>query len=131
MRKFWVFMGIMFAIVLTIALLCAWSDEIKAWFAEAAIYIFGGIAVTVGGWAAEISANPVYQQWHMLIWFIGGIIGTVIFTKILWPRLHQTKQVTQQEYQHTMSPSIPQSTVEAVPQNIAKAETEKKESVPV
>jgi len=87
-------MGIMFAIVLTIALLCAWSDEIKAWFAEAAIYVFGGIAVTVGGWAAEISVNPVYQQWHMLIWFIGGIIGTVIFTKILWPRLHQTKQVT-------------------------------------
>jgi len=131
MRKFWIFMGILFAIVFGIAIGCAVSDPFKVWFSDSMIYVFGTTALTVGGWWTAISANPVYQQWHMLIWFAGGIIGTVIFTKILWPRRPwQTKQVTQQDYQHTMSPSIPQSTVEAVPQNIVKAETKKEESVP-
>lgn len=131
MSKFWIFMGILFTIVLLVAVGCAVSDPFKLWFVDGTIFLFGGAAITVIDVWTGISANPIYQQWHMLIWFIGGIVGTVIFTKILWPRRSrlQQKQVTPQSYQHTMQPSTPQSVSEPVPQNIAKPEPEKEESV--
>jgi len=130
MRKFWIFMAILFAIVFGIAIACAVSDAFKVWFGASMFTIFGQTVVTIGDWWTNISLHPLYQQWHMLIWFAGGVIGTVIFAKILWPRrpkLFQPKAVAPQDYQHVMEPSLPQSIVEPVPQNIAKP----KPAVPV
>ena len=132
MRKFWIFMAILFVIVLIIAVGCAVSDSFKTTFGSTMIGMFGTVAVTVGDWWTSINANPVYQQWHMLIWFIGGIIGTVIFTKLLWPRrprLFQPKTTLTQTYQHAVEKGLPTSISEPVPENIAKPKPKEEEAV--
>lgn len=137
MRKVWIFMGILFIIIFGVALGCALSPDIfRPWLVASMASIFGTAAITVNDTWTNISADPVYQQWHMLIWFAGGIIGTIIFTKILWPRrprLFQPKQVITKDYQHEVEPKLPQTIVEAVPENIAKpastAEPQKEEAV--
>jgi len=122
-------MGILFVIVLIIAIGCAVSDAFKVWFVGGMIYIFGQGAITVGDAWANVTANPVYQQWHMLIWFIGGVVGTVIFTKILWPRrgrLLQPKASVEKDYQHTIETKLPAAINEPIPENIPKQEPEPK-----
>jgi hypothetical protein len=94
MRKFWVILGIIFVIVLAVAVGCAVSDSFKLWFSDGMLYVFGVGWIFINDKWIIISANPIYQQFHMLIWFIGGIIGTVIFTKILWPKRPKLLQKT-------------------------------------
>lgn len=130
MRKFYLFLGILFVIVFGIAIGCAVSDPFKGWFVNSIVYVFGESGKTFTNMWSGVMATPFYLTWHPLIWIGATIIGVVIFVKALWPRLHgETKQVTQQDYQHGMSPSIPQSTVEPVPQSIPKAEPKKEEAV--
>lgn len=40
-----------------------------------AFYTYGGgTAQALGGWWGGIVANPLYQQYHVLIWFVGGMV---------------------------------------------------------
>jgi len=133
MRKLWIFMGILFAIVFGIAMACAvWPDSFRPWFVESIVYIFGESGKAFTNMWSGVMATPFYLQWHPIIWVGATIILSVIVVKALWPRipkLSQQKQPTPQSYQHTMSPSIPQSTIEPVPQNIPAPEPKKEEAV--
>jgi len=86
MRKFWIFMGILFAIVFGIAIGCAVSDPFKLWFTGGVIYIFGEAGKTTTRYWDGLMATPFYVQWHPLIWIGITAIGAVIFVKALWPR---------------------------------------------
>lgn len=45
-----------------------------------AFYTYGGgTAQAIGGWWGGIIVNPLYQQYHVLIWFVGGMVTTVAF----------------------------------------------------
>jgi len=130
MRKFWIFMAILFAVVFIIALACAVSpDWFRPLFVSGAISAFGTVAITINDTWTGIAANPVYQQWHMLIWFIGGIIGTIIFTKVLWPRRPRWKAAPSIPviHQHRIETDLPHSVSEPVPETVAK--TKPKEEV--
>jgi len=129
-RKFWIFMLVIFFIVLGFAVACAASDNFKIWFSGTVLGVSGQIGQTIAGWWTSISATPLYQQWHMLIWFAGGVIGTVIVIKA-WSRrphiLPKTKAATStSEYQDQLStpePFIQSSKTQVTP----KPETPKTE----
>ena len=86
MRKLWIFMGFLFLIILGLAIGCAVSYDFRDWVVGGFLSLTGATGQYVLNWWSGVAANPFYQQWHMLIWFAGGVVGTVIFAKILWPR---------------------------------------------
>lgn len=131
MRKFWIFLLVIFLIVFGLAVGCAVSDSFKLWFTDFLLGVSGKTGQAIATWWVGVVANPIYQQWHMLIWFAGGVIGTVIFAKVLWPRapavLHKKEALAAPAYQHSPTPSLPQSNVEPMPQATTTPEPEPKQ----
>jgi hypothetical protein len=132
MRKFWIFMGILFLIVFGITMGCAVSEPFKIWFSGGIIYVFGEAGKIATDQWTGIMATPWYLQWHPLIWVGATIIGAVIFVKALWPRTRWGKAketAPQSEYQHKIEQSLPPSISEPLPENIAKAKPKQEEAV--
>jgi predicted membrane protein len=95
MRKFWIFMGILFLIVFGIAIACAiWHDSFRPWFIDSIGYIFGETGKTFTGWWTGIMETPFYLQWHPLIWVSATIIVIVVAVKAVWPRRPRLFQKT-------------------------------------
>lgn len=86
----------------------------------------GDIYITLSGFAASVAANSIYQQYHALIWLVGGVILTVSVIK-LWsrrPKIFGKKTQESQAYQHEMQSSLPQTTPEQVTQPITEPKKE-------
>jgi hypothetical protein len=54
----------------------AFIDQIRIPLIVAFYEYGGGAAQAIGATWAGISVSPLYQQFHVLIWFVGGIVFT-------------------------------------------------------
>ena len=120
MSKTWIFLGIVFGIILVIAIGCAVQPNgFGLWFHNTMLGILGQTWVSISSWWAGVQANPVYMQWHMLIWFVGGVLFTIVWAKVLWSRL--PKQVKKVPSTSSLASKISLQTEPAEPEQAAVA----------
>ncbi len=72
-RKIWLIPIVIIVFLIIVAFVPQVREPIVAWFAQNAP---GAYAWAAGVWGGVV-ANPVYQQFHVLIWFVGGAVFVV------------------------------------------------------
>ena len=120
-RIFWIFLIGLVAFLIAVAV----YDPLKQAVVAGLTQFGGGTYVALSGWWGGVAASPIYQQWHMLIWFAGGIVVAFavhqLYTKNKIPLVHRTVQ-TAPVYQNAPTYATPQP----IPSQPVPA-TEKKE----
>lgn len=111
MRKLWIFLIIIAVIVLIPVIGCAVSpDGFRPWFIESVSAVGNRIKEGFSSVWATARANPVYQQYHPLIWAVIWIPATLIFVYILWPKRPAIIPKTKTPQLQPMTTPTPQAT---------------------
>lgn len=82
----------------------------------------GSVAEALYGFAGTVALNPIYQQYHPLIWLIAGAVGFIALHQ-LWQRRPAMLQRSKIAQVKTMNmsrepaePEPPQKTEEPIPE---------------
>ena len=103
MRKIWIL------VIAVIVFLGAYGvfPQVRNTVNNAAFAAGGTVATSFSGFWNTVSASPIYQQYHMLIWFVGGIVFLYAFQRLLMPRIPTFKKKAAEVYKPMGPPAAP------------------------